>query len=134
MGIESINSNLNVNAGSFSNYKSNVDVPSSPEAPEIEKPELQDVQLMSTKAAENFSDESEEQKEKLENAIKKLNETAKVFNRSLKFKMHEATHRTMISVIDTDTDKVIREIPGEEALDMVAKMQEYLGLIFDKKA
>ena len=45
MGIESINSNLNVNAGSFSNYKSNVDVPSSPEAPEIEKPELQDVQL-----------------------------------------------------------------------------------------
>ena len=59
MGIE-LNTNINVNAGSFSNYKSNIDVPSSPEAPEIEKPELQDVQLMSTKAAENFSDESEE--------------------------------------------------------------------------
>lgn len=132
MGIESLNTNIN--AGSYSNYRNNVDVPNSPEAPEIEKPELQDVQLMSTKAAENFSNESEEQKEKLENAIKKLNDTAKVFNRSLKFKMHEATHRTMISVIDTDTDKVIREIPGEEALDMVAKMQEYLGLIFDKKA
>ena len=132
MGIESLNTNINV--GSYSNYRNNVDVPNSPEAPEIEKPELQDVQLMSTKAAENFSNESEEQKEKLENAIKKLNDTAKVFNRSLKFKMHEATNRTMVSVIDTDTDKVIREIPGEEALDMVAKMQEYLGLIFDKKA
>ena len=132
MGIESLNTNINV--GSYSNYRNNVDVPNSPEAPEIEKPELQDVQLMSTKAAENFSNESEEQKEKLENAIKKLNDTAKVFNRSLKFKMHEATRRTMVSVIDTDTDKVIREIPGEEALDMVAKMQEYLGLIFDKKA
>ena len=132
MSIDSINTNIN--AGTYQNYKSNIEAPSSPEAPEIEKPELQDVQLMSTKAAENFSDESEEQKEKLESAIKKLNETAKVFNRSLKFKMHEATHRTMISVIDTNTDKVIREIPGEEALDMVAKMQEYLGLIFDKKA
>ena len=133
MSIESINTNIN--ASTYQSYKNNVEIPSnSPEAPEIEKPELQDVQLMSTKAAENFSDESEEQKEKLESAIKKLNETAKVFNRSLKFKMHEATHRTMISVIDTDTDKVIREIPGEEALDMVAKMQEYLGLIFDKKA
>ena len=133
MSIESINTNIN--ASTFQSYRNNVEAPgNSPEAPEIEKPELQDVQLMSTKAAENFSDESEEQKEKLESAIKKLNETAKVFNRSLKFKMHEATHRTMISVIDTDTDKVIREIPGEEALDMVAKMQEYLGLIFDKKA
>ncbi len=132
MGIESLNTNINT--GSFSSYKSSVDVPNSSEAPKIEKPELQDIELMSTKAAENFSDESEEQKEKLESAIKKLNETAKVFNRSLKFKMHEATHRTMISVIDDNTDKVIREIPGEEALDMVAKMQEYLGLIFDKKA
>ena len=132
MSIESINTNIN--AGTFSNYKSNVDVPSSPEAPKIEKPELQDIELMSTKAAENFSDESKEQQEKLESAIEKLNKTAKVFNRSLKFKMHEATHRTMISVIDDNTDKVIREIPGEEALDMVAKMQEYLGLIFDKKA
>ena len=132
MSIESLNTNIN--AGTFSNYKSNVDISSSPEAPKIEKPELQDVELMSTKAAENFSDESKEQQEKLESAIEKLNKTAKVFNRSLKFKMHEATHRTMISVIDTDTDKVIREIPGEEALDMVAKMQEYLGLIFDKKA
>ena len=44
MGIESLNSNI-INSGSYSNYKSNVDVPSSPEAPEIEKPELQDVQL-----------------------------------------------------------------------------------------
>ena len=108
MSIESINTSIN--AGTYQNYKSNVEVPSSPEAPEIEKPELQNVELMSTKAAENFSDESEEQKEKLESAIEKLNKTAKVFNRSLKFKMHEATHRTMISVIDTDTDKVIREL------------------------
>jgi flagellar protein FlaG len=132
MSIESLNTNIN--AGSFSNYKSNVDIPSSSDAPKIEKPELKDVELMSTKAAENFSEESKEQQEKLESAIEKLNKTAKVFNRSLKFKMHEATHRTMISVIDDNTDKVIREIPGEEALDMVAKMQEYLGLIFDKKA
>ena len=81
MSIESINTNIN--AGTFSNYKSNVDISSSPEAPKIEKPELQDVELMSTKAAENFSDESKEQQEKLESAIEKLNKTAKVFNRSL---------------------------------------------------
>lgn len=136
MSVESINTNINT--GVLSNYNNNnnnkVEAPQVSEAPKINETDLKDIQLMSTSAAENFSENSEEQKDKLDQAIEKLNETAKVFNRSLKFKIHEATHRTMISVVDTDTDKVIREIPGEEALDMVAEMQEYLGMIFDKKA
>jgi uncharacterized FlaG/YvyC family protein len=40
----------------------------------------------------------------------------------------------MVSVVDTSNDKVIRQYPSEEVLDMVAKMENYLGIIFDKKA
>jgi flagellar protein FlaG len=40
----------------------------------------------------------------------------------------------MVSVVDTINDKVIRQIPEEEVLDLVAKMKDYIGLIFDKKA
>lgn len=136
MSIDSIN-NTGINVSSLSGFKPNVEPKvETPdiELQEIERPELQDVELMSAKASENFSENSEEQQKNLQDAIEKLNETANIFHRSLKFSIHEATHRTMISVVDTDNDKVIREIPGEEALDMVAKMQEYLGLIFDKEA
>lgn len=136
MSIESL-TNTGINISSLSGYKPNVDTTvQSPdvELQKMETPELQDVELMSAKASENFQENSEEQQKNLEEAVEKLNETANIFHHSLKFSIHEATHRTMISVVDTDTDKVIREIPGEEALDMVARMQEYLGLIFDKEA
>lgn len=136
MSIESIN-NTGINASSLSGFKPNIETTTTSPDVELQKldtPELKDIELMSAEASENFSKNSEEQQKNLEDAIQKLNETANIFHRSLKFKVHEATHRTMISVIDTDHDKVIREIPGEEALDMVAKMQDYLGMIFDKEA
>lgn len=137
MSIDSIK-NTNISLSSLSNYKSGVDTSATVQevdkAPKIEVPKLQDTKLLSAQLEENVYDSKEEHREQLDNAIEKLNKTAKLFNRSLKFTVHEATNRTMISVIDTDTDKVIREIPEEKVLDMVAKMQECLGIIFDKEA
>lgn len=72
--------------------------------------------------------------EKLNDAVDKLNKTAQVFDRSLRFSVHEQTRVTMVDVVDTNTDKVIREIPSKEVLDFVAKMKDYMGMIFDKKA
>ena len=39
----------------------------------------------------------------------------------------------MVKVIDKDTDEIIREIPSEKVLDMVAKMWELNGLLVDEK-
>ncbi len=71
---------------------------------------------------------------RLEEAVEKMNQTAQIFDRSLKFQIHEETNTMMVAVVDTNTNKVIREIPPKEILDMFARMQDYLGLIFDKKA
>lgn len=83
--------------------------------------------------------EAEEKKahesgENLDEAIDKLNKTAVIFDRSLRFQIHSQTHETMVSVVDITSDKVIREIPAREILDLVSKMRDYLGMIFDKKA
>jgi len=72
--------------------------------------------------------------EELADAVDKANKTALIFDRSLKFKIHDETHEMMISVIDSNTNKVVRDIPPKEFLDMIAKMKAYIGLIFDKKA
>ncbi len=85
-------------------------------------------------ALEAAEQNKEKTEEDLKEAVDKLNKTAVIFDRSLRFQIHDKTHRTMVSVIDIVQDKVIRQIPNEEVLDLVAKMDDYLGMIFDKKA
>lgn len=40
----------------------------------------------------------------------------------------------MIKVMNSDTQEVIREIPSEQILDMVANFMELAGLYIDEKA
>ena len=49
------------------------------------------------------------------------------------YSLHEATKQIMVKVIDKETDEVIREIPPEKILNMVAKMWEIAGLIVDER-
>lgn len=51
----------------------------------------------------------------------------------LSFAHHEETGRTMVEVFDRDTDELIRQIPAEDVLNMAAKMDEMIGLLFDEK-
>lgn len=69
-------------------------------------------------------------------AIETANKSVKMYERRLEYSIHEATHQIMIKVIDTSSpdEVVIREIPSEKVLDMVAKMWELSGLFVDEKA
>lgn len=52
----------------------------------------------------------------------------------LQFSIHEATGEEMIIVSDKETGDLIREIPSEEFLDLAAKVEQMIGLIFDRTA
>lgn len=67
------------------------------------------------------------------NAIEKANRAISGANRKFEFSIHEKTKEIMVKVIDSDTNEVIREIPNEKILDMVAKMWEMAGLIVDER-
>ena len=49
------------------------------------------------------------------------------------FGIHDATNRVMIKIVDKDTKKVIKELPPEKTLDMIAKVWELAGLMVDEK-
>ena len=51
----------------------------------------------------------------------------------LSFAQHEDTGRTMVKVMDKENNQLIRQIPAEDVLDMAAKMDEMIGLLFDEK-
>lgn len=54
-------------------------------------------------------------------------------NVDLNFSVHAASGNIMVTVVNEDTGKVIREIPSRELLDLAAKLEEAIGLIFDKE-
>ena len=58
---------------------------------------------------------------------------AKNGNSEAIFGIHEATNRVTIKIIDKDTKKVLKEIPPEKTLDMIAKVWELAGLMVDEK-
>lgn len=119
----------NINNVNPVNVPEQVDV-----AQPVKQSNVENQNIANQQASQTSEKNGKKNEDNLGNAVDKLNKAAAVFDRSLKFQIHEKTHQTVVSVIDTATNKVIRQIPSKEALDIVAKMEDYLGLIFDKKA
>lgn len=71
--------------------------------------------------------------EKLIDAVEDTNRAFEIYNRRFEVSVHENTGSVMVKVIDTSTDEVIREIPPEKILDMVAVLWEMAGIIVDRK-
>jgi len=78
-------------------------------------------------------DISERMEERLEEEIDRLNEIVRTYDRKLNFQLHQETDRYFVEVIDVVEDEVIREVPPEEILDLVARIDDMIGLIIDER-
>lgn len=58
---------------------------------------------------------------------------AQLTNSEVKFGIHERTNRVTIKIVDKNTDEVIKEIPPEKTLDMIAKCMEIAGVLVDER-
>lgn len=52
---------------------------------------------------------------------------------TLEISIHEKTHDIMVKVLNKDTGELIREVPPEKTLDLVANMMEIAGILIDEK-
>nr|WP_240472897.1 flagellar protein FlaG [Paenibacillus sanguinis] len=52
---------------------------------------------------------------------------------TVEISVHEKTNAIMIKVLNKSTGDIIREIPPEKTLEIVAKMMEFAGLIIDER-
>ena len=71
--------------------------------------------------------------EKMKSAIADINKKIAPTRTRCEFKYHDATNRISITVRDRDTDKIIKEIPPEKTLDMIARNLELEGILVDEK-
>lgn len=72
-------------------------------------------------------------------AASKIASLVQNVSRELRFSVDDGTGRTVLTVTDRNTEQVIRQIPGEEVLElaerlMEAESQDQRGILLDKEA
>lgn len=80
---------------------------------------------------EDTKDQKEQNTDQIRKAVETLNKRMK--HSEAVFGIHEGTNRVMIRIVDKDTKEVIKELPPEKTLDMIAKVWEMAGILIDEK-
>jgi flagellar protein FlaG len=89
-----------------------------------DSPNMENIQ----EALGNSKTASEEIKKAVDEINKKMIDHSEAI-----FGIHEKTNRVTIKIVDKDTKKVIKELPPEKTLDMLAKVWEMAGILVDEK-
>ncbi len=69
--------------------------------------------------------------DQIRKAVEQLNK--KMANSEAVFGIHEDTNRLTIKIVDKGTKEVLKELPPEKTLDMIAKVWEMAGILIDEK-
>jgi len=135
MALESVGSVMSNVAGTIKQPVSKPDI----EYTEVQTPEKAPKVDNQTRVVENiekknepyFEKNFEKNAERIHKAIEDINK--KMYNSEAVYGFHEETNRVTIKIIDKDTKEVIKELPPEKTLDMIAKAWELAGLLVDEK-
>lgn len=79
----------------------------------------------------NAQNKEQASNEQLRKAVEKLNKN--ITHSEAVFGFHDDTNRVTIKIVDKDTKEVIKELPPEKTLDMIAKVWEIAGMLVDEK-
>lgn len=66
---------------------------------------------------------------RIEKAIKSLEGPQTTLNISI----HEKTNEIVVKVLNKETGELIREVPREKTLDLIANMMELAGILVDER-
>ena len=81
--------------------------------------------------AQNDSERRQPSEETMKQALSDINK--QLNNTECVFGIHEKTNRVTIRIVDKDTKEVIKELPPEKTLNMIAKVWELAGIMVDEK-
>ena len=76
--------------------------------------------------------EAEQDPDKIRKVVEQIQNISNMFGRKLQFSISNELKEVIVKVIDSNTDKVIREIPSAEIQKLQIRIKETLGLLFDE--
>jgi len=77
---------------------------------------------------------SQVEKEELVGAVKKLNAHVAPALQTIEFYLDQESKRMIVKVVDTETQKVLRQIPNEEVVAMSKTLDKLQGLVIRQTA
>ena len=91
-----------------------------------------------TESRSNFKTFNEElqfcdNEKQLDEQLETLNNTLRNENKKVEYSIYEETNTVIFRVIDTKSEKVIKEIPSTKLIDFSVAVLERFGLIADKE-
>ena len=89
------------------------------------KPLVKDAEQVTENIKENIQDMEVRAKE-----LQRLSDM--IPNNQLKFSVNKDLDRVVITVLDSNTKEVIRQIPSEEIQNFEIRLKEQIGVIFDE--
>ena len=92
------------------------------------------MQAMQVNLSENTAPNDPEKNQQISNAVKDINNFFQMTQRSLGFTMDEASGHMVMQIKDTETNEVIRQIPGEDVLTLVKRLDDVTGVLFKAQA
>lgn len=95
------------------------------------------VKVSSLKAVEKslaVPEAIENDKARLESAVRKLNEYVAPALQTIQFSIDQESERIVVKVVDTSTQEVLRQIPNEEVLAITRTLDKLQGLVIRQTA
>ena len=86
----------------------------------------QERQEVAESRQESIAEQIQVSREKLDKVVSELKEYVQTMQRDLNFHVDDATGRVVVRVVDTSTNKVVRQIPEEEILALARRLEEML--------
>lgn len=80
---------------------------------------------------EQGKEEQQASNDQIRKAVEKLNKSMN--NSEAVFGIHDGTNRVTIKIVDKKTKEVIKELPPEKTLDMIARVWDMAGILVDEK-
>ena len=104
---------------------------------EIQQETIKAAQSEKLKEKELQKIEDKEDKKKIQQELNelvaKLNKEVTPIAENIKFGFNDDIDGLMVNVVDAKTGEVIRQFPTEDAIEIMKKMKELIGMLFDKK-
>lgn len=119
---------VKMNTGDGTNYSVNLQGQARTPNAEAVSQEKQESQ-----PGEQLADKTSVDSENLKKSAEEMTKWVQGLNTNIKFAVHEETNQLMVQVIDIVEQKVLREFPPRDYLDMIAKIREFVGMLLDKK-
>jgi len=74
---------------------------------------------------------AEPSQDEVKNAVSDLNAALKSMNVKREFSIEENSNEVIVKIMDSEENKVIRQIPSEETIRLSQNIKEMVGLMYD---